>query len=347
MSKGSTILASIGIALAILLLLVAAITIYMVQRLNSPVALTNSTFLVKPGSTLPQVARSLAEQGVIEVPAELFRYYGMVTRAQGGSVKAGEYEMSGEMSAIQVLDLLRSGRVLQRQITFIEGWAFADWRRTLAAKPALTQSLAQLDDRQVMNAFGRPGELPEGWFFPDTYQFTRGESDMDVLQRAHRKMQLVLHNEWSARPSGGVLKAPYEALILASMVEKETGAEKDRGLVARVFVNRLGRGIRLQSDPTVIFGLGDQYDGDLNKADLDHESPYNTYRHRGLPPTPIAMPGLASIRAALHPDVGDFLYFVAKGDGTSYFSRTLSEHNDAVERYQRSGRRSDYRSQPQ
>jgi UPF0755 protein len=313
---------------------------YCYKEVHAPLNVAaGQTYMVLPGSSLYGITNDLVDQGIVTTPERLFRYYALLTRSEG-TLKAGEYDISVVGSTTDLLDLLRSGVVIQRQITFLEGW-------TLAEEQALKHVLAETSDLAMMAELGKPHTLPEGWFFPDTYRFMRGETDKDVLRRAHAKMGDIMDQEWPGRSVGDAIADFYQALIIASIIEKETGSHADRGKISRVFVNRLQRNMRLQSDATVIYGLGDKFEGNLKRSHLKQVAPYNTYINFGLPPTPIGMPGLASIRAALHPDPGEYLFFVAKGDGTSYFSDNLVEHNAAVERYQRSGRRQDYQSNPQ
>jgi UPF0755 protein len=228
--------------------------------------------------------------------------------------------------------------VTQATVIFVEGWTFRQIRKTLDEHPDVTHATRELTDEEVLQRLGIEDASPEGLFFPDTYHFARGNSDLRVLRRAQRLMQSHLEAQWAARAPELPLATPYEALILASIVEKETGREEERRLVAAVFVNRLRKGMLLQADPTVIYGLGETFDGNLRKRDLVADAPYNTYTRTGLPPTPIAMPGLASLAATLNPPASDVLYFVSRGDGSSHFSRTLGEHERAVTKYQRSGR---------
>lgn len=320
---------------------------YCYREVHAPVNVSQGqSYRVFPGSSLFGIANDLVEQNIVTTPERMFRYYALLTRSKG-TLKAGEYDISSVQSTAGLLHLFRSGVVIQREITFLEGWTFAQWRQHLAREQALNHLLAETSDLAVMAELGKPRSIPEGWFFPDTYRFMRGESDQDVLRRAHNKMLDVLDEEWPGRSVGDGIEDSYQALIIASMIEKETGSNADRGKVSRVFFNRLQRSMRLQSDATVIYGLGDEFEGDLKRFHLKQTTPYNTYVKFGLPPTPIGMPGLASIHAALHPEPGEFLFFVAKGDGTSHFSEKLAEHNAAVERYQRSGRRQDYQSNPQ
>ncbi|XOV88726.1 MAG: endolytic transglycosylase MltG [Pseudomonadota bacterium] len=288
------------------------------------------------GGTIDSVAVDLSAAGVLPVPSILFRLYARLT-SQRGHLQAGEYELTAGMDTPALLDLLRSGRVLVREITFVEGWTFADWRRHLADHEKIVQTLAGDTDEALMAKMGFPGDFPEGRFFPDTYHYVSNETDLSILRRAHERMRLTLAREWEQANPPGVLTSPYEALILASIVEKETGFEPDREIIAGVFVNRLLKNMRLQSDPTVIYGITD-FNGDLTRRDLVASTPYNTYTVAGLPPTPICNPGLASIRATLNPAPVPYYYFVARGDGSSQFSVTLQEHNRAVAIYQKGGR---------
>lgn len=331
------------VAVAVCLLL----TGYCYKEIYAPLnVVEDQSYMVLPGSSLFGITNDLVDRGIVTTPERLFRYYALLTRSEG-TLKAGEYDISVVGSTSDLLELLRSGVVIQRRITFLEGWTFAQWREHLAQEQMLQQVLAETTDLAIMTELGKPHTQPEGWFFPDTYRFMRGETDKDVLRRAHAKMIDTMEQEWPGRSVGDAIVDFYQALILASVIEKETGSYADRGKISRVFVNRLQKNMRLQSDATVIYGLGEKFEGDIKRSHLKQISSYNTYVNVGLPPTPIGMPGLASIRAALHPDPGEFLFFVAKGDGTSYFSDNLEEHNAAVEQYQRSGRRADYQSNPQ
>jgi UPF0755 protein len=231
------------------------------------------------------------------------------------------------------------GDYAQDVITLVEGWTFQQIRKALDEHPGVRHDTAGLGDAEIVQRLEIAQSSAEGWFFPDTYHFSKGTSDVAILRRAHRLMRATLTQQWEQRLPGLPLATPYEALILASIIEKETGQPSERRMVAAVFVNRLRLGMRLQTDPTVIYGMGTSFDGNLRKRDLAADTPYNTYIRSGLPPTPIALPGLASISAALNPAESDALYFVSRGDGTSHFSRTLVEHDRAVAKYQRSGRR--------
>lgn len=290
-------------------------------------------FTVAAGSSLRGAAQQIREAGV-ELPPIALELLG---RALGvdAQIKAGSYEIRTGITALELLRKLTRGDVTQAEILFVEGWTFRQMREKLDAHPDIRHELRDLPDAQVRQRLGIGEPSLEGLFFPDTYLFAKGTSDIDILARALRAMRRHLEREWRERMPGLPYKSPYEALIMASIIEKETGRASDRPLIAAVFVNRLRNGMLLQTDPTVIYGLGERFDGNLRKRDLLDDTPYNTYTRAGLPPGPIAMPGLGSLRAALNPASSDALYFVARGDGTSQFSRTLEEHNQAVARYQR------------
>lgn len=290
-------------------------------------------FSIRPGSNLKQVAQQLANAGVIPSKWSLIvlaRYLN-----QESAVKAGDYQLTGNLSQIALLDYLTKGDAKQNEIKFIEGWTFAQLRKVLSQHPAIENTIAALSDQEILRRIGANETVAEGLFFPDTYYFIKGDSDIDILQRAYNTMQKHLQANWSSRMESLPLATPYEALILASIIEKETGIESDRAEIAGVFINRLRKGMRLQTDPTIIYGLGEQFDGNLRKKDLLADQAYNTYTRPGLPPTPIALPGLASIRAALNPAKTDALYFVAKGNGESQFSTNLADHNKAVDQFQK------------
>ena len=260
----------------------------------------------------------------------------LLARALGRErgIKAGNYQLGEAPTPVELLEKLTRGDVSQAEVRLIEGWTFAQFRAALAASPDLRHDTAGLDDAQIMARLQAPEPHPEGLFFPDTYLFARGSSDLAVLRRAYRAMQRHLEEEWEARAPSAPYQSPYEALIMASIIEKETGKAEERDLIGGVLVNRLRIGMRLQVDPTVIYGLGSEFDGNLKKKHLLEDGPYNTYTRAGLPPTPIAMPGQASLRSALRPGKTESLYYVSKGDGSSHFSRSLDEHNRAVSKYQ-------------
>ncbi|HHJ14395.1 MAG TPA: endolytic transglycosylase MltG [Gammaproteobacteria bacterium] len=291
---------------------------------------------VRPGSSLRKVASELEARGLLARP----RYLLLLARWKGvdGKIRAGEYALAPGTTPEQLLRQLTQGKVVQYALTLIEGETFRDMMRRILDAPALEHRLKDTTPEAVMEALGYPGLHPEGRFMPDTYHYPRGTTDIGLLRRAWREMEQFLDHAWAGRDPGLPLKTPYEALILASIVEKETGLASERPLIAGVFMRRLEQGMRLQTDPTVIYGMGDAFDGDIRFRDLRTDTPYNTYTRAGLPPTPIAMPGRAAILAVLHPAPGDALYFVARGDGSHEFSATLKAHNRAVDRYQRKRR---------
>lgn len=264
----------------------------------------------------------------------------LLARALGREreIKAGSYEIAEAVTPTQLLDKLTLGDVTQADVRLIEGWTFSQFRAALDASPFLRHATAGLEDTQILAQLQAPEPHPEGLFFPDTYLFAKGSSDLAVLRRAYRAMQRHLKEEWETKDPNVPYQSPYEALIMASIIEKETGKAAERDLIGGVLVNRLRIGMRLQVDPTIIYGLGARFDGNLKRIHLQEDGPYNTYMRAGLPPTPIAMPGLASLRSAMRPGKTEALYYVSKGDGSSQFSRTLDEHNRAVSKYQRKGR---------
>ncbi|MBM3341974.1 MAG: endolytic transglycosylase MltG [Betaproteobacteria bacterium] len=292
---------------------------------------------LKLGTSLRTASRELAALGVIQ-SAWLFESAGRL-RGDAPHIKAGNYEFTSPMSPLALLRKITRGDATQVVVRFIDGWTFKQVRQALSQHEALKHETRDLSDADIALKLGIADGNIEGWIFPDSYYFARGSSDLAVLRRAHRLMQKHLGEQWDKRPSRLPLASPYEALILASIVEKETGRADDRALVSSVFVNRLRIGMRLQTDPTLIYGMGDTFNGNLRRRDLQTDTPWNTYTRAGLPPTPIAMPGLASLQAALNPADSNMFYFVARGDGTSQFSQTLDEHNAAVTKYQRAPRR--------
>jgi UPF0755 protein len=286
-------------------------------------------FVVAPGSTGFDIVRLLAEQGLTRQGWE----WRVLMRLEPHVYRSGEYQLTAGMLPRQALEELASGRVIQYRLTLVEGWTFAQVAELLDRNEVLEHRFELADPHQltaVLSALDL--EHPEGWFLPETYHFTRGDSDLDILERAHRSMRTELDRAWASRDADLPLETPYELLILASIIEKETGLEEERENIAGVFTRRLKKGMRLQTDPTVIYGLGDGFDGDIRRRDLQTDTPYNTYTRHGLPPTPIAMPGRASLQAAAHPADGETLYFVADGNGGHTFSVTLEEHQAAVNR---------------
>jgi UPF0755 protein len=288
--------------------------------------------VVPAGASARAIAQAMREAGV-GVDADLFvaaaRWHEATQR-----LRAGRYELVRGMRIADVIDRLRRGETLKEKLTIVEGWTFREMRAALAAQPLLRRDSAAMSDAQVLAAVAAGEAHPEGLFAPDTYVFDAGSSDLEILRAAYRAQQARLARAWQDRAADLPLNSPYEALILASIVEKETGQPAERGRIAGVFVNRLRAGMLLQTDPTVIYGLGEKFDGNLRKRDLAADTPYNTYTRAGLPPTPIALPGAAAIEAALKPEPTRALYFVARGDGTSQFSDSLAEHNRAVSKYQ-------------
>jgi len=323
------------VSLAVLIAAAAAATSFAWRTLNSPLAIPASgTWLeVESGASLRRVATQLGERGVLRYPW-LLTTYGRATDV-ATRVRAGEYQLAPGTTPLSLLAKLISGQVYLHQLTIVEGWRFMDLLHALRSNPAVAAS--GLDGAGIMSALGEPGVHPEGQFFPDTYSFPKGTSEIDVLRQAHQALLAHLDAAWQARSADTVLKGPYEALILASIIEKETALPAERRLIAGVFTQRLRRNMRLQTDPTVIYGLGDAFDGNLRRQDLEHDTPYNTYTRVGLPPTPIALPGSASLEAATDPESTDALYFVAtgRGDGSHHFSATLEEHERAVRDYVR------------
>jgi UPF0755 protein len=324
--------------LALALLLAAAA--WFAYWALSPIGLSgkaSTEIYVPPGAGLRSVHSQLVQAGarLPELPFFLLARLGGDDRA----IRVGAYEILSGMSPRSLLAHLRRGRVLQSTVTIPEGWTFAQIRNRFQAHPDFRGEVGGLSDADILRLIGAEESSLEGLLFPDSYYFDKKSSDIDVLGRAHRAMRKHLEEAWQGRSPAAQVKTPYEALILASIIEKETGIEADRRLVSAVFNNRLRIGMRLQSDPTVIFGLGEAFDGNLRKRDLQQPTPYNTYTIAGLPPTPISTVSLASLQAALAPAESRALYFVARGDGSSEFSETLAAHNRAVYKYQIQGSR--------
>ncbi len=288
--------------------------------------------VIAQGSGVKSVAQVLAKAQVVENP-HVFVWWVRLT-GNSGKIKAGNYVFNGNLSMRDVLRLLVEGDVTQSSLRFTEGWNLRQVREALAENGALNHDTSSMTPEQLAASLGIDKATPEGWLFPDTYHFSSGLSELQILRRAHQQMQTVLERAWAERAPGLPFATPYEALIMASIVEKETGLASERPMIAGVFINRLRIGMRLQTDPTVIYGLGEQYNGNLTRVHLQTDTPYNTYTRAGLPPTPIAMPGSDSIHAVLHPADTKALYFVATGDGGHVFSTNLAAHNAAVWRYQ-------------
>ena len=301
-----------------------------------PLPVASMEFDIRAGSGLRTAARTMADAGLGFSPWQ-FVLLGRLAGREAG-IKAGSYEVGSGITPWRLLEKLTRGDVTQTDIVFVEGITFRQMRAALDAHPEVRHDTAGLADADVLARLGATESHPEGLIFPDTYLFSKQGSDLAILRRAYHAMKRQLSEEWESRDKLTPFATPSQALVLASIIEKETGLAADRPQIAAVFVNRLRRGMLLQTDPTVIYGLGEAFDGNLRKRDLTTDTPYNTYTRPGLPPTPIAMPGLDSIRAVLHPPASDNLYFVARGDGSSVFSRTLEAHNRAVNQYQRGGK---------
>lgn len=317
------------------------LSIYFKHYANEPLSLNDKEIqlVVEPGMHFKQITQQLVERGLVTetLPWQVF---GRLSGASN-TIKAGEYTLRANLSPVQLLNKLIKGDTIQFALTVIEGWTFKQlWdevqkhekiKHTAASPEALFEKLDL-------------GVHPEGWFYPDTYHFPAGTTDVEFFRRAYDYMEYVLEEEWANRPEVTPLKSAEEALTLASIIEKETSVDSERELVAAVFVTRLEKGMRLQTDPTVIYGMGDTYKGNIQRKDLRADTPYNTYVHKGLPPTPIALPSRASIAAALHPAETDVLFFVSKGDGTHHFSKTYDEHREAVIKYQLGGKKDKYQA---
>lgn len=311
---------------------------------NSAMNLPGSgkTYQLDRGETLGHLSARLAADGLLEYP-RLLRLYARLT--DSAQVQAGEYFIGPQTSPRQLLAMLRRGDVVLHQVTIVEGWTYRQALAELHRQNNIEPLLVDKSLEQQLALLDLDLEHPEGWFFPDSYHYASGTSDVEILRRAHKRMRSLMDELWEARELGLPYDVPYQALIMASIVERETGAPWERNQIAGVFVRRLQRGMRLQTDPTVIYGMGDTYQGKIGRADLRRPNPYNTYTIDGLPPTPIALPGAEALKASLNPAEGDELFFVARGDGTHVFSKTLAEHNKAVREYQLK-RRQDYRSTP-
>ncbi|GAB4393035.1 MAG: endolytic transglycosylase MltG [Gammaproteobacteria bacterium] len=301
------------------------------QYQHTPIVHQPINYTLTPGTSFTALVHDLKRRNII------FNMYFVTSlaRLQGIAkyIKAGEYEFYPGMTARELMQVLTTGQVVRHKVTLIEGWTFKEVLNELNANSKLQHQLTGLSFGAIMQRLGYPGQYPEGMFFPDTYFFITSSSDVEILQRAYATMQRVLQQEWITRAAGLPYSSPYEALILASLIEKETAVPSERPIVADILLKRIDQRMRLQVDPTVIYGLGDFYKGALTRQDLKFDSPYNTYLHKGLPPTPIAMPSASAIEAALHPAQTDYWYFVAKGDGSHAFSTTLREHINAIHQY--------------
>jgi len=325
------------IAFAVLLLITVAVGILWHQYrefLHTPLQIdqTGLVMIVEPGSNFRSVISELERKGVTRLDWR----WRLLSRLEHSSIRAGEYGLRPGLSPPGLLELLESGKVVTYRFTIVEGWTVRQLLSALGRDPVLKRMINSIED--LADPAGLPGGHPEGWFLPETYTFTRGDSDLEILRRAYRDMLDNLEITWSGRDVGLPYETQYELLIMASIIEKETSLESERATIAGVFVRRLRNNWRLETDPTVIYGMGDAYQGNIRRRDLKTDTPYNTYTRRGLPPTPIALPGLASLQAAAHPEDGDAMFFVADGQGGHTFSSTLEEHNKAVRQLIRQSR---------
>ncbi|MBI3712693.1 MAG: endolytic transglycosylase MltG [Burkholderiales bacterium] len=325
----------------LLLVLAAALSTWgMLRWIDTPLlsdapeqASKNLEFTIKAGSNVRSAARQIADAGVPLHPI-LFEVLARAT-GKANKLKAGSFEVQGQDTPLQILAKIVDGKFSMASLSVIEGWSFKQMRSAIDAHPAIQHDTLALSNQELMRKIGSPFAHPEGLFFPDTYRFAKNSSDLQIYQQAYQAMQAHLEQAWNQRDQDMPYKDAYQALTMASIVEKETGQASDRTMVASVFVNRLRIGMMLQTDPTVIYGMGERFQGNIRKSDLTTDTPYNTYTRAGLPPTPISLPGLASLKAALHPEPSRALYFVARGDGSSVFSDNLDAHNRAVNQYQR------------
>ena len=336
MSKRKQLIIRVLLGVTAFVLVAGSLAVHQYRQFErTPLNTGDNNIVVElpPGTSFGSFARRLHDKGLVSDP----RLFQVMARLHGDAreIKAGEYALEPGIKPAELLDKLVRGAVLQHSLTLVEGWTFKQVMDAVRSSNELKHTIKpDASPKQIMAQLRHPGEQPEGRFLPETYNFPRGATDASFLNRAYRAMKEYLASQWPQREDGLPLKTPYQALILASIVERETAIPEERERIAGVFVRRLERGMRLQTDPTVIYGLGDDYKGDITFRDLRKDTPYNTYTRAGLPPTPIAMPSRASIHAALHPEPGDSLYFVATGDGHHHFSATLKEHNEAVRKYQ-------------
>ncbi|MFC1588775.1 endolytic transglycosylase MltG [Pseudomonadota bacterium] len=332
LSKSNVIIASLLLAAVFL----AVLCVMTSQTMNTPNRLSESkTIELESGATIRSLVKQLQQHDLVKCPKLLILW----TRLNGDAkrLQVGEYAIQPGDTLSELLTDITSGRVQQHPLQLLEGWTFKQFMQAIEDNSAIDHQLTGLDQKEILKRLEIQHDHPEGLFFPETYYIHKNISDVDVLKRAYAHMQKHLHGLWEKREQGLPFETPYEALILASIVEKESAVDEERTLIAGVFINRLRKNMRLQTDPTVIYGIGDKYDGDIRFRDLRTDTPYNTYTRRGLPPTPIAMPGLGSLKAVMHPAKTDNLYFVAINDnsGRHKFSSTLNEHNKAVDKYQR------------
>lgn len=326
------------LGLAGLIILFSSITLTLVYLdykafLQTPISTKKEViFTVKSGMSFSALNKKLVSENIITES----RYLELLARhsKRANKIKSGEYNIMPGILPDELLNIFVSGKAVQYSMTLLEGWQIHEMLEAIKLNDVLEKKLTTHDSDKILTTLGYPESVAEGLFFPDTYHFPRGTSDVDFLKRAYERLQQVLDQEWQNRAENLPYKTAYEALIMASIVEKETGLASERAKIAGVFVRRLNKNMRLQTDPTVIYAMGRQFDGNIRKKDLKIDSPYNTYRYKGLPPSPISLVGREAIHAALHPEDGKELYFVSKGDGSHYFSETLAEHNRAVVKYQ-------------
>lgn len=319
-----------------LLIAAAAISVDAVLFFTNPMQVTDTViYEMKPGSSVNRLAKELAQRKLIQRPIYLSLWARLTGQAR--NIKVGEYRITPDMTPLNLLKIMVQGKVIQYSLTLVEGWTFWQMMDHIHQSEMLNHHLTGLSDDEIMKRIGHDGEHPEGRFYPDTYHFPKGLDDIQFLKRAYDAMQQILEEKWQQRDIGLPFNNPYDALILASIVEKESALASERGLIAGVFINRLKKGMRLQTDPTVIYGLGKDFDGDIKFRDLRNDTPYNTYTRKGLPPTPIAMPGQGAIEAVMRPEITNYLFFVARRDqsGSHIFSSSLEEHEDAVNKHQR------------
>jgi UPF0755 protein len=339
LTNHARVLTYAGISLVLALGIAAGGWFFTLDKVGAPLQLPTAerVYELEQGTTLSGMVRELHREGLIESHLWL-RIYARLT-FNSGQIKKGEYLLREGMTQRELLQLVRAGKVIQRQFTIIEGWKLDQIRAEIALVDELRHVTKGLSDTEIVAHLGIAQSSAEGWFYPDTYAYTKGATDLSLLKQSLSRMQEILDREWSGRQGDLPYQSPYEALVLASVIEKETGMESDRDKIAAVFVRRWQRKIKLQSDPTVIYGMGTHFNGDLRRRDLRMPTAYNTYTNLGLPPTPICSPGQRSIHAALHPANTTSLYFVSRGDGSSQFSDTLEEHNRAVKQFQLENKR--------
>ncbi len=331
--ESGRVLRSLLLSLIALLALCAYLLALALLPMAHQAGRTSVDLDIEAGTSVRQII-ALAQEGGLDINAT-YVYWLFRLSGQAKDIKAGSYEIAQEVSPWDFLQKITRGDESLKSVTLVEGWTFHQFRTALNKAEGLKHESAALSDEEILSRIASSDPSPEGHFYPDTYTFGKNTSDLKVLARAKKAMDHQLQKAWNERAPNLSIATPGEALILASIVEKETGVAKDRPMISSVFHNRLQIGMPLQTDPTVIYGIGENFNGNLTKKDLRTDHPWNTYTRRGLPPTPIAMPGKAALNAALHPQSSHALYFVAKGDGSSYFSETLEEHNQAVNRYQR------------